>query len=133
MKRFFYWFCGIIALFALMVVIGTAMETEASMCADTGSVWDEYEQRCRNDCLTWTEVHGCIYIDEAYQRLFVACANKTADCDAEELRRLNIQLCEKYQVARNLEYGYCDFKFEKKDCFKLPGDWEYPKICYEED
>ena len=109
MKRFFYWFCGIIALFALMVVIGTAMETEASICADTGSVWDEYEQRCRNDCLTWTEVHGCIYIDEAYQRLFVACANKTADCDAEELRRLNIQLCEKYQVARNLEYGYCDF------------------------
>ena len=40
-KRFFYWFCGIIALFALMVVIGTAMETEASMCADDGRVWDE--------------------------------------------------------------------------------------------
>lgn len=109
------------------------MTDKSGICADTGSVWDDDEQRCRDDCLTWNEIHGCIYIDEAYQKLFVACASKTADCDVEKLRRLNIQLCEKYRAAWNLGYGYCDFKFEKKDCFKLPGDWEYPKICYEKD
>lgn len=61
MKRFFYWFCGIIALFALMVVIGTAMETEVSMCADDGRVWDEEQKRCFYDCPKFAEIEGCIW------------------------------------------------------------------------
>ncbi|MCM1324651.1 MAG: hypothetical protein NC218_11060 [Acetobacter sp.] len=29
-------------------------------CLDTGGVWDGNEKRCRQDCLTWNEVDGCV-------------------------------------------------------------------------
>ena len=41
------------------------------------------------------------------------------------------ELCKKYNAPLNLKYGYCDFGFEVKDCFKLEGEWEYPEICYQ--
>lgn len=83
--KILYFFAAII--FAVFIFF---MMDKSGICADTGGVWDEHEQRCRDDCLTWNKVHGCIYIDEAYQELFVACAEKTSVCDAEELRRLNL-------------------------------------------
>lgn len=100
-------------------------------CASSGKVWDSDENRCREDCLTWNSVNGCIYINEEYQFLFQACADKTPDCDEEKLDALFDELCKKYKAPKNLEYGYCDFEFELKNCFKLEGDWEYPEECYQ--
>lgn len=112
------------------MVIGYVFD-EVGDCAENGKVWDYNEKRCRDDCLTWNEVNGCIYMDEEYRRLFRACADKTADCDREKLDLLDKELCKKYNAPLNLKYGYCDFGFEVKDCFKLEGEWEYPEICYQ--
>lgn len=101
----------------------------AGSCLDTGGVWDGDEKRCRKDCLTWNEVNGCIHMDEEYQKLFAACADKTSECDQNRLALLHKGLCKKYHAPLNLEHGYCDFEFEPKDCFKLEGNWEYPDIC----
>ena len=99
----------------------------AGNCAEDGKVWDYNEKRCRDDCLAWNEVNGCIYMDEEYRKLFMACADKTADCDREKLDLFDKELCKKYNAPLNLDYGYCDFRFEAKDCFKLKGNWKYPE------
>lgn len=96
---------------------------------DFGNVWDGDEKRCRKDCLTWNKVNGCIYMNEEYQRLFVACADKTAGCDENRLDELHLETCKKYNAPLNLDYGYCDFEFTPDKCFKLEGNWQYPKIC----
>ena len=128
--RYVFWLLVIIPpmLFWAMV-IGYVFD-EVGDCAENGKVWDYNEKRCRDDCLTWNEVNGCVYMDEEYRRLFRACADKTADCDREKLDLLDKELCKKYNAPLNLKYGYCDFGFEVKDCFKLEGEWEYPEICY---
>ena len=67
MKRFLnilrcvFWLLVIIPpmLFWAMV-IGYVFD-EAGDCAENGKVWDYNEKRCRDDCLTWNEVNGCIY------------------------------------------------------------------------
>ena len=112
--RYVFWLLVIIPpmLFWAMV-IGYVFD-EAGDCAENGKVWDYNEKRCRDDCLTWNEVNGCIYMDEEYRRLFRACADKTADCDREKLDLLDKELCKKYNAPLNLKYGYCDFGFEVK-------------------
>lgn len=98
-------------------------------CSSSGDVWDYNEKRCRKDCLTWNKLHGCIYMNEEYQRLFMACAEKTAECNEKRLDELHIEACQKYNGALNLEYGYCDFEFTPDQCFKLEGKWQYPDVC----
>ena len=137
-KRIAKWGCLVLlfvlgALSIFFVLFFYSLATPQYVCLDDGKVWDGKEQRCRDDCLTWNEVNGCIYMDEEYRRLFAACADKSPDCDQKRLDDLYLGLCQKYQAPVNLEYGYCDFAFEKKDCFKLEGAWAYPPICGEED
>ncbi len=102
---------------------------EIDSCLDLGDVWDYNEKRCRKDCLTWNKLHGCIYMNEEYQRLFLACAEKTEECSDKRLEELHIEACKKYNGALNLEYGYCDFEFTPDQCFKLEGKWKYPDVC----
>lgn len=91
--RYVFWLLVIIPpmLFWAMV-IGYVFD-EVGDCAENGKVWDYNEKRCRDDCLTWNEVNGCVYMDEEYRRLFRACADKTADCDREKLDLLDKELC----------------------------------------
>lgn len=98
-------------------------------CGSSGDVWDYNEKRCRKDCLTWNKLHGCIYMNEEYQRLFMACAEKTAECNEKRLHELHVEACKKYNGALNLEYGYCDFEFTPDQCFRLEGKWQYPNVC----
>ena len=136
MKKFFnflkcfLWLILTTPAIIFLIVFFYLVLDSAGQCAEDGKVWDYREKRCRDDCLAWNEVKGCIYMDEEYRRLFMACADKTADCDREKLDLLDKELCKKYDAPFNLDYGYCDFGFEAKDCFKLEGNWEYPDICY---
>lgn len=129
--RYFFWTMVVIPPMLFWAIIIGYFFDDAGHCLDGGGVWDYDEKRCREDCLTWNKVNGCIYIDEEYQRLFTACADKTAECDRKKLNLLDKELCQKYHAPLNLEHGYCDFEFEPKDCFKLEGKWEYPGICYQ--
>ena len=129
LKRFLWLILTTPAIIFLIVFFYITFDS-AGNCAEDGKVWDYNEKRCRDDCLAWNEVNGCIYMDEEYRKLFMACADKTADCDREKLDLLDKELCKKYNAPLNLDYGYCDFRFEAKDCFKLKGNWEYPEICY---
>lgn len=129
--RYVFWTLVIIPSMLFWAIIIGFWFDDAGHCASDGKVWDGSEKRCREDCLTWNKINGCIYMDEEYRKLFWACADKTIDCDQKRLDLLNKELCKKYNAPINLQYGYCDFEFEAKDCFKLEGNWEYPEICYQ--
>ena len=44
---------------------------EQNGCLDEGNVWDYNENRCREDCLAWNEINGCIKLtDEQMMYIF---------------------------------------------------------------
>lgn len=98
-------------------------------CLDSGNVWDYNENRCRNDCLAWNKVNGCIYMDEEYRVVFDSCSDSSTVCNEQKFDNLTKQLCDKYQGAWEIDGKYCDFEFTVDKCGKLKGNWQYPEIC----
>lgn len=43
---------------------------EQNGCLDEGNVWDYNENRCREDCLAWNKINGCIKLTDEQVELF---------------------------------------------------------------
>ena len=59
-------------------------------CMDDGLVWDYDEHRCRDDCLTFVEGKGCIYMHQAYREVFEGCPYSPEECLKKRKKELFI-------------------------------------------
>ena len=96
-------------------------------CLDSGNVWDYDEGRCRDDCLRWDKVHGCIKMNDEQVALFKKCRYQPAGCVP---RRVFDDICLNNNLAVNKITGECNMDFTDDQCHKLGDDWLYPSICH---
>lgn len=95
-------------------------------CLDNGNVWDYNENRCREDCLAWNKINGCIKLTDDQIELFKKCRYKPAGCVAKEVFN---EICLQNHLPLNQITGECDTEFTLDKCHKLGEDWIYPKSC----
>ncbi len=95
-------------------------------CMDSGNVWDYKENRCREDCLAWNEVNGCIRLTDEQIKLFKKCRHQPASCVSEEVFE---EICLNNNLPINKQTGECDAEFTLDKCYKLGENWVYPRIC----
>lgn len=95
-------------------------------CLDDGNVWDYNENRCREDCLAWNKINGCIKLTEEQIKLFKKCRHQSAGCVAEEIFH---EICLSNNLPLNTRTGECDVEFTPNKCHQLGKNWIYPKIC----
>lgn len=99
---------------------------EQNGCLDEGNVWDYNENRCREDCLAWNKINGCIKLTDDQIELFKKCRYKPAGCVAKEVFN---EICLQNHLPLNQITGECDTEFTLDKCHKLGEDWIYPKSC----
>lgn len=99
---------------------------EQNGCLDEGNVWDYNENRCREDCLAWNKINGCIKLTDDQIELFKKCRYKSAGCVAKEVFN---EICLNNNLPLNKKTGECDTEFTLDKCHKLGEDWIYPKRC----
>ena len=97
-------------------------------CLDGGNVWDYDENRCREDCLNWNKVNGCIKLNAQQVRLFNKCRNQLSNCISKKILE---EICRQNNLPFNKQTGECYAEFTKNNCYKLGENWIYPKICEE--
>lgn len=95
-------------------------------CLDDGNVWDYKEKRCREDCLAWNEINGCIKLTEEQVKLFKKCRHQSAGCIDKEIFN---EICLSNNLALNMKTGECDAEFTADKCYELGENWIYPKMC----
>lgn len=98
-------------------------------CMDSGKVWDGHENRCREDCFTWNEAKGCIQLTRDETEAFRKCRHQPVSCHNILYDKIFPKKCFDYAGAWNLDTKNCNYEFNPEDCFKLQGNWQYPKIC----
>jgi len=95
-------------------------------CLNNGNVWDYKENRCREDCLSWNKINGCIKMTIEQIRLFRECRHKANNCVP---RKVFDEICLNNNLPLNKETGECDTEFTIEKCNKLGKNWIYPAIC----
>jgi len=95
-------------------------------CLDFGNVWDDEENRCRDDCLVWNKINGCVKMTEEQVNLFRKCRYEPAGCIPESVFD---DICLQNNLPLNKTTGECDAEFTPDKCHKLEGEWIYPEIC----
>lgn len=101
---------------------------EQNSCLDNGNVWDYDENRCREDCLAWNEINGCIKMTDEQIKLFKKCRHQPAGCISKDVFN---SICLQNHLPLNQATGECDAEFTLDKCHKLGENWIYPKICNE--
>ena len=101
---------------------------EQNSCLDNGNVWDYDENRCREDCLAWNEINGCIKMTDEQIKLFKKCRHQPAGCISKDVFN---NICLQNHLPLNQATGECDAEFTLDKCHKLGENWIYPKICNE--
>lgn len=99
---------------------------EQNSCLDSGNVWDYKENRCRDDCLMWNKINGCIKMTDEQVQLFEKCRNKPVGCISDDVFK---RICLQNRLPFNLKTVECDAEFTIDKCHKLGPDWIYPKNC----
>lgn len=104
-----------IALFAILTAVESCspdvkFALDKDMCFDDGNVWDYDENRCREDCYTWTQQHGCIQMSREHFQMMQYCRANDEQCDLQQLYKYHLELCQKYNVPINPLTGKCEFK-----------------------
>lgn len=99
---------------------------EQNGCLDEGNVWDYNENRCREDCLAWNKINGCIKLTDEQVELFKKCRHQPAGCVANEVFT---EICLNNNLPLNRQTGECDAKFTLDKCHKLGKNWIYPNTC----
>ncbi|MBQ8466038.1 MAG: hypothetical protein IJ545_08535 [Alphaproteobacteria bacterium] len=102
---------------------------EQDRCLDNGNVWDYQDNRCRDDCLTWNRINGCIKLTVEQIKLFKECRYKANNCVP---RKVFDEICLNNNLPLNQKTGECDTEFTTDECNKLGEDWIYPVICNKE-
>lgn len=121
--KFCFWI--IVAVFAVWRIF---IFLEQNSCLDDGNVWDYQENRCREDCLVWNEINGCIKMTDEQVKLFKDCRHKEAGCISKEVFD---DICLRNNMPLNKKTGECDAEFTPSQCNKLGDEWIYPDICKE--
>lgn len=98
---------------------------EQDTCLDNGNVWDYQDNRCRDDCLTWNRINGCIKLTVEQIKLFKECRNCVP-------RKVFDEICLNNNLPLNQKTGKCNTEFTTDECNKLGEDWIYPVICNKE-
>ena len=99
---------------------------EQDSCLDSGNVWDYNENRCREDCLIWNKINGCIKMTEQQVQLFKKCHHEPAGCIPKDVFN---SICLQNNLPLNQVTGECDAEFTLDKCHKLGTDWIYPESC----
>ncbi len=113
--------CGLI--FILWKAFGFL---EQNGCLDDGNVWDYQEGRCRNDCLAWNSINGCIKMNAEQIKIFEDCRYKPTGCVPTKVFN---EICLNNNLPINKKTGKCDIEFTVDKCNQLGNDWLYPDIC----
>lgn len=117
--------CFLVAVFCFMVWKIYIFLLQNS-CLDFGNVWDYDNNQCRNDCLTWNHINGCIKMTNSEVKLFEDCRYKPINCIPDSIFN---EICLRNNLALNKSTKECDMEFTPDKCNKLKGDWIYPEIC----
>ncbi len=99
---------------------------EQDRCLDNGNVWDYQENRCREDCLVWNKINGCIKMTAEQVKMFKDCRHKGAGCVPKKVFN---EICLNNNMPLNKKTGECDAEFTLDKCYKLGENWIYPKNC----
>lgn len=118
--------CGILA-----VIVGVAAWQgysfmAADICANQGNIWDKNENKCREDCIYWSPINGCIKMTEEQVKLIKECKGKGVDCVPMAVYG---QICIQNNLPINKVTGECETEFTPEDCWKLGENWAYPQVC----
>lgn len=100
-------------MFTLWCVIKIDTFLKIDTCLDGGEIWDYNEKRCRNDCLLWNEIYGCVQMTPEELKIFHACSGKKYSdetCDRKEFEKIFGDVCKRYQVPIDLKSGQCSFE-----------------------
>ncbi|MBP5398908.1 MAG: hypothetical protein J6Y53_00635 [Alphaproteobacteria bacterium] len=97
-------------------------------CLDAGNVWDYKEKRCRDDCLVWNKINGCVMMTYDQVKLFEKCRHKPVGCISNDVI---IAICMQNNLPFNPTTGECDAEFTLDKCYKHGKDWIYPDVCNE--
>ena len=95
-------------------------------CLDLGNVWDYDNNICRDDCLAWNHLNGCIKITNDEIKLFKNCKHKVYNCISDDIYKA---ICLRNNLPQNKTTGECDMEFTIDKCNKLEGNWIYPEVC----
>ncbi len=99
---------------------------EQNSCLDNGNVWDYQENRCREDCLVWNKINGCIKMTAEQVKIFKDCRHKEVGCVS---KKVFDEICLNNNMPLNKKTGECDTEFTLDKCYKLGENWIYPTTC----
>jgi len=99
---------------------------EQNSCLDNGNVWDYQENRCREDCLVWNKINGCVKMTTEQVKIFKDCRHKGVGCVS---KKVFDEICLNNNMPLNKKTGECDTEFTLDKCYKLGENWIYPKTC----
>lgn len=131
MKIFWRIVYSLAALFMIPFLIMCSMFLFDNLgnCKSDGGVWDYDQKTCRQDCLYWNKTNGCIKLTDEELAALENCKNQSNECFDLIYNKMYPQKCLENNGVYNLDQETCDYDFELKDCYKLEGNWQYPKAC----
>ena len=103
-------FAALLFVFMFVLLIADKRAT----CLENSGVWDEQENRCRKECLTWNVRTGCVELSADVLEKLDQCGNNLR-CHDDVLRKIIPQLCQKYRGTFDQESGSCDFEKQVKN------------------
>lgn len=99
---------------------------EQNSCLDSGNIWDYQENRCREDCLSWNKINGCIKMTPEQVKIFRKCRHKASNCVSQKVFD---EICLNNNMPLNKKTRECYTEFTQFQCYKLGNDWIYPAVC----
>lgn len=131
MKTFWNIIYFFAALFMLLFLImfGLFWFDDVGNCKSDGNVWDDDKKVCREDCLYWSDTKGCVQLTDEELTAFKNCKYKSNDCYSSIYAKMFPKKCLDYGGAYNLDDETCEFEFTAENCYKLSGNWKYPRVC----
>lgn len=76
---------------------------------ERSGVWDEDENRCRFDCLLWTQKTGCVQLNDNTLSVLEQCG-QDIKCYHSVIEKVMLELCRKYKGKYNPKDNNCNFE-----------------------